>query len=153
MIIRKSCLGGLLFNEDYRWGEDLMFAIQLFRDHGLKCAFSDRRTALYYRHQGSLTDHSSVDTLAMVDTQIRLYEECRGYGALTEKAAKIINDKLLTRHLLAAYYNRRQGRMGKAIRHVLRSCRYGFKPEQIMELGKILVKSSMATEPGGAGGH
>jgi glycosyltransferase involved in cell wall biosynthesis len=142
-IIRRSSIGDLLFNEAYRWGEDRMFAIRLFRDYGLKCAFSDRRTALYYRHQGSLTDYSEANTLAMIDTQIRLYEECGRYGKLSENAVKIINEKLLTRHLLAAYFNREQGRMASAVRHVLQSCRYGLRPGQLLELAKILVKTPL----------
>ena len=139
-IIRKSSIGGLLFNEAYRWGEDRLFAIRLFRDYGLECAFSSRRTAVYYRHQGSLTDRSASNALKMVETQIRLYEECNRYERLTDKAAGIIREKLLTRHLLAAYQNRRQGHMGRAARHVLQSSKYGLRVGQFLELGKILVK-------------
>ena len=146
-ILRKSSIGGLLFDEAYRWGEDLMFAIRIFRDYGLKCAFSDRKTVLYYRCQGSLTDHSGANSQPMVDDLIRLYEECRRYEKLTDKAAGIIDEKLLTRHLLAAYYSRKQGQMRRAVRHVFQSCRYGLQVGQFLELGKILahtLKSLMA---------
>jgi glycosyltransferase involved in cell wall biosynthesis len=141
IVIRRSGLNGLLFNEAYRWGEDLMFAIRLFRDLGLRCAFSERKTVLYYRRSGSLTDYTMPNTLGMIETQILLYEECRRFEPLSEKAAKIINEKLLTRHLLAAYCNREQGRMGRAVRHVLRSFRYGLETGQFLELGKILVRT------------
>ncbi|OIQ49176.1 UDP-Glc:alpha-D-GlcNAc-diphosphoundecaprenol beta-1,3-glucosyltransferase WfgD [Pseudodesulfovibrio hydrargyri] len=147
-ILRKSSIGGLLFNEAYRWGEDLMFAIRLFRDYGLKCAFNGRKTVLYYRHQGSLTDYSAPHALSMVETQIRLYEECRRYEKLTVKAAKTIDEKLLARHLLAAYYNRRQGRMRPAVRHVFRSCRYGLRTGQFLELAKILIRTPGALMAG-----
>ncbi|MGE4423625.1 MAG: glycosyltransferase family 2 protein [Pseudodesulfovibrio sp.] len=140
-IIRRNRIDGLLFNEAYRWAEDRLFAIRLFRDHGLKCAFNREKTGLYYRQQGSLTDAASCNNLAMLATQIQVFEECRRYEGLSDNAARIIDAQLRNRHLLSAYYNRLEGRMAVAARHVFQSCRHGVAPGQFLELAKIVIKT------------
>ncbi|XXJ20942.1 glycosyltransferase family 2 protein [Desulfovibrio caledoniensis] len=142
-LMRRDSVNGLLFNEAYRWAEDRLFAIHLFRDQGLQCAFSREKTGVYYRQPGSLTDPATGKALAMLSTQIKVFEECSRYDGLTNSAAGIIHSQLRDRHLLAAYYHRQEGQMVAAVRQVFKSCRYGVNMEQVLELAKILIKTPM----------
>jgi hypothetical protein len=142
-LMRRRSVNGSLFNEAYRWAEDRLFAIHLFRDLGLKCAFSREKTGVYYRQSGSLTDPAAGKALAMLSTQIKVFEECRQYDGLTGNAAGIIHSQLRDRHLLSAYYHRQEGQMVAAVLQVFKSCRYGVSMEQVLELAKILIKTPM----------
>lgn len=73
MVIRKTVIDGVFFNENISRCEDLDFAVKLYISSKAVFAFKNMITGIYYRHQKSLTHSSDKNDLLMALDAIYLY--------------------------------------------------------------------------------
>jgi len=139
MIVRRSVVVGVLFDENVRRSEDRDFSIKMAMTSKARFAFKNLVTGVYYRRGASLTDATVENSrLAAID-HVYLFEKYLHIYSLDGSMRGKIERMLLDRCLMVSYCSRQLGFYAEAARYVFRSFLHGFAPGQLKELAKIIL--------------
>ncbi|NWF56495.1 MAG: glycosyltransferase family 2 protein [Syntrophaceae bacterium] len=141
VIMRRSSIKGILFNENIKRSEDRDFFIRMYADAGAKFAYKNVVTGIYYRHAKSLTADSVQNSLATVLDHIHLFTGYLAYESLNPMTAKKLKGLLLEAHLFASYYYRQLNDPGPALASLFQSLGYGIGVSHLKEFAKIIASA------------
>ena len=136
MIVRKTALEGIMFNESIARSGDRDFAVRVAVG-GANYAYGDFITSVWFRHAASLTSNKADNFLAMSLDHIAYFT---GYLAMygdRPGTAAILRRGLWENHLDVCYAYRNKQEFLSSYKHLLASLRYRARPVQLREFVKL----------------
>jgi len=132
VVLRRSSIEGVWFDEELLRGEDRDFVMQLSVVRNIQLAFKDVVTSVYHRHAGSVTASSVENSLATALSHIKLFNKYRVILPDSEQR-QIARRFVRQRYVSASYCCRQLGRHWEAFGLCVRSCAYGVTWDQLKE--------------------
>lgn len=143
LLVKRSAVGGIRFDENVFRSEDVDFGIHLHLA-GCKFAYSTIATGIYYRNATSLTAKSYENDIKTARDRILLLHKYRASPEVYKFSDQMLRAMICERLIKIAYPQRKIGQKSSSVRTVLQSFSYDFSLRQCSELVKCLV--SLATK-------
>lgn len=137
MVIRRTALAGVMFNEAILRSGDRDFAISVAMQGRAAYAFRDLKTSAWYRHAASLTSNRQENFLSMALDHVAFFRAYLGTYADRPTTVRILKRVLRDNHLDVSYAYRQKHSFVASLKHLVASARYGVQFAHLRELFKL----------------